>query len=57
MRLSAGTWSGKTSEVPVICVAETVSRNSRPEWDAASACGPVGKPHPTPIKFRVELSA
>ena len=27
---------------------ETVSQNSRPEWDAASACSPVGKPHPTP---------
>lgn len=26
-----------------------MSQNSRPEWDAASACGPVGKPHPTPI--------
>lgn len=28
---------------------ETVSRNSRPEWDADSACGSVGKLHPTPI--------
>ena len=26
-----------------------MSQNSRPEWDATSACGPVGKPHPTPI--------
>lgn len=25
---------------------ETVSQNSRPEWDAISACGPSGKPHP-----------
>ena len=27
---------------------ETVSQNSRPEWDAFSACGSVGKLHPTP---------
>lgn len=27
---------------------ETVSQNSRPEWDAVSAYGPVGKLHPTP---------
>lgn len=27
----------------------TVSQNSRPEWDAASAYGPVGKPHPASI--------
>lgn len=27
---------------------ETVSQNSRPEWDAVSACGSVGKLHPTP---------
>lgn len=26
-----------------------MSQNSRPEWDTASACAPVGKPHPTPI--------
>ncbi len=26
-----------------------MSQNSRPEWDAVSACGPVGKPHPTSI--------
>ena len=34
---------------PVMRVAETVSQNSRPEWDAVSACSPVGKLHPTPI--------
>ena len=28
---------------------ETVSQNSRPEWDAVSACGSVGKLHPTLI--------
>lgn len=28
---------------------ETVSQNSRPEWDAVSACGSVGKARPTPI--------
>ena len=33
---------------PVMRIAETVSQNSRPEWDALSACGPVGKLHPTP---------
>ena len=27
---------------------ETVSQNSRPEWDAVSACGSVGKLHPIP---------
>lgn len=27
---------------------ETVSQNSRPEWDAVSAYGPVGKLHPIP---------
>ena len=27
----------------------TVSQNSLAKWDAVSACGPVGKPHPTPI--------
>lgn len=27
---------------------ETVSQNSRPEWDAVSVYGPVGKLHPTP---------
>lgn len=26
-----------------------MSQNSRPEWDAVSACGPVGKPHPASI--------
>lgn len=26
-----------------------MSQNSRPEWDVVSACGPVGKPHPTSI--------
>lgn len=26
-----------------------MSQNSRPEWDAASACGPVGKPYPASI--------
>lgn len=29
--------------------AESVSQNSHPEWDAVSACGSVGKLHPTPI--------
>ena len=28
---------------------ETVSQNSRSEWDAVSACGSVGKLHSTPI--------
>lgn len=28
---------------------ETVSQNSRPEWDAVSACDSVGKARPTPI--------
>lgn len=28
---------------------ESMSQNSRSEWDAVSACGSVGKPHPTPI--------
>ena len=27
---------------------ETVSQNSRPDWDAVSAYGPVGKLHPNP---------
>lgn len=26
-----------------------MSQNSLAKWDAVSACGPVGKPHPTPI--------
>lgn len=26
-----------------------MSQNSRPEWDAVSACDPVGKPHPASI--------
>lgn len=26
-----------------------MSQNSRPEWDAVSACGPIGKPHPASI--------
>lgn len=26
-----------------------MSQNSRPEWDAVSACGPAGKPHPASI--------
>lgn len=26
-----------------------MSQNSRPEWDEASACGPVGKPYPASI--------
>lgn len=28
---------------------ESMSQNSRSEWDAVSACGSVGKLHPTPI--------
>ena len=28
---------------------EAVSQNSRPEWDAVSAYGPVGKLYPIPI--------
>lgn len=39
MRYSAGTWSGKTSEVPAFPMdadAETVSRNSPTERDAFS---------------------
>lgn len=50
MRHSAGTWSGKTSEVPYVpefrfkagCAfrmafqAETVSRNTASEWDTVS---------------------
>ncbi len=26
-----------------------MSQNSRPEWDAATACGPVGKPYPASL--------
>ena len=32
---------------PVMRVAETVSQKSCAKWDAVSACGPVGKLHPT----------
>lgn len=30
---------------------ETVFQNSRPEWDAVSACGSVGEARPTPITY------
>ena len=39
MRHSAGAWSGKTSEVPSFRLgplAETVSQNSRSDWDTLS---------------------
>ena len=41
-RLMADAW-------PVMHIAENASQNSHPEWDAVSACGSVGKLHPTPI--------
>ena len=40
MRHSAGTWSGKTSEVPSFPLAlytESASQNGGPNWDALSA--------------------
>lgn len=40
---------------------QAVPQNSRPEWNAVSACGPVGKPHPvsrpnTEMQFPQSLS-
>ena len=49
MRHSAGTWSGKTSEVPafpVASLAETASRNELSERDTLSHRGFKRKPCP-----------
>lgn len=51
MRHSAGTWSGKTSEVPNFPLErlwESVSHFDRPEWDALSAKHLNGKLRPIP---------
>ena len=45
MRHSAGTWSGKTSEVPgfpKVPLGETTSRFMPLKWDAVSRRGPAG---------------
>lgn len=50
MRHSAGTWSGKTSEVPAFrlrLLAESTSQNRRSEWDTLSAEDLNRKPHPS----------
>lgn len=49
MRHSAGTWSGKTSEVPAFRMggaAETASQNIALERDALSEPASKRKPHP-----------
>ena len=59
MRHSAGTWSGKTSEVPTFRQdpqLETASHLLAEYWDAVSTEPLNGKPHPIPkansgIKF------
>ena len=49
MRHSAGTWSGKTSEVPgfpKVPLGEITSRFMPLKWDTVSRRGPSGKRHP-----------
>lgn len=70
MRHSAGTWSGKTSEVPTFPIgsqAETASHSRQEFWDTVSGCKKghmtwpstyicCGYPHDKP-RFNTEASA